>query len=209
MADFEFDLSELDTEADLAEARSPIRKPSSQSSFKPRPAPGTPNAVTQGQLEAALARVDSKIKTVADGVSTINARLASTASATKKELEKEKKAIDNTGKDLSSKLGLSALLPALLPPRVQLPNVVVPTGALGNAGGPVYLGFQGQQAVPPATGSGPMDLRARPGLLELLLPIFLMTGSGSGGDSTGGFDNNTMMLLVLVLALGDRPHGLI
>jgi hypothetical protein len=213
MAEFEFDLSELDSEADSAEGRAPVRRPSSQSSFKPRPAAGAPNAVTQGQLEAALARVDGKIKTVADGVATINARLASTASATKKELEKEKKTIDNTGKDLSSKLGISSLLPALLPPRVQVPNVVIPQGTTIPAPGitgattaPLYLGFNGQQAAASATGS--MDVRARPGLLELLLPILLMTGSGSGSDGASGFDNNMMMLLVLALALGDRPQGL-
>jgi hypothetical protein len=210
MAEFEFDLSELDAEADSAEGRAPVRRPSSQSSFKPRPAAGAPNAVTQAQLEAALARVDGKIKTVADGVATINARLASTASATKRELEKEKKTIDNTGKDLSSKLGISALLPALLPPRFKLPDVVIPSGTnipgWGTTSQAAYLGFNGQQATPSATTS--MDVRAHPGLLELLLPILLMTGSGSGGDSASGFDNNMMMLLVLVLALGDRPHGL-
>jgi hypothetical protein len=220
MAEFEFDLSELDSEADSAEARAPVRRPSSQSSFKPRPAAGAPNAVTQAQLEAALARVDSKIKTVADGVSTINARLASTASATKRELEKEKKSIDNTGKDLNSKLGISALFPALLPPKVKVPDVVIPPGTVfpgistSATTAPVYLPFQNQQQGATLSSSGTIpaggsiDVRAHPGLLELLLPFLLMTGSGSGSDGASGFDNNMMMLLILVLALGERPQGL-
>src|SRR5215475_14529114 len=106
MADYELDLSELDSdaaEADLSEKAAP-KRPSSQSSYKPRPSAGTPQAVTQAQLEAALSRVDGKIKTVADGVSTISSRVNSLASAAKKEADQRKKSTDNTNKDLNSKL---------------------------------------------------------------------------------------------------------
>lgn len=117
MADYELDLSELDDafEADLSEKAAP-KRPSPQSSYKPRPNTGMPQGVTQAQLEAALARVDGKIKTVADGVSTISSRINSLAGAAKKEAETRKKTTDNTSKDLNSKLQMLALLPLLVQP---------------------------------------------------------------------------------------------
>src|ERR1700679_920277 len=133
MADYEFDLSELDSEADYSE-KAP-KRPSSQPSFKSRPPSGTPSAVTQAQLEAALSRVDGKIKTVAGGVSTINSRLASIASATKKEVEERKKNLDNTNKDLNSKLMMLAILPALVQPTFTAPAVQIPSGTLIPAAG--------------------------------------------------------------------------
>src|SRR5437899_2659036 len=112
----EYETVELfESESEAAE-RAPVRRPSSQPSFRPRPAPGAPNAVTQAQLEAALARVDGKIKTVADGVATINSRATATASLAKKEVTDRKKAEDGLGKDLNQKLQLLALLPLLLQP---------------------------------------------------------------------------------------------
>src|SRR5580704_12999349 len=113
MAEYDFELEELDSEGEFSEKAAPKRPPSS-SSYKPRPSGGTPPAVTQAQLEAALSRVDGKIKTVADGVSTINSRLASIASATKKEVEERKKGVDSQSKDLNQKLQMLALLPLLI-----------------------------------------------------------------------------------------------
>jgi hypothetical protein len=206
MADFELDLSELDSEADLSE-RAP-KRPSSQSSFKPRPAAGTPSGVTQAQLEAALSRVDGKIKTVADGVSTLSSRIGSLTSATKKEIDERKKTVDTTGKDLNSKLMLLAILPALTQPTYTLPQVQVPIGALGGGvpAAPINLQYA------PTTGSpsGTFDASADTNTLNLLLPLLAVAGSGFGfgtdGSSMGGFDNNSMMMLALVLALGVKGH---
>jgi hypothetical protein len=210
MADFELDLSELDSEADVSERAAP-KRPSSQPSFKPRPGPGTPSGVTQAQLEAALSRVDGKIKTVADGVSTLSSRVGSLASATKKEVDERKKTVDNTGKDMNSKLMLLALLPALTQPTYTIPPVQIPSGANlpGIPGGPTtapvplqYVPASGQAA---GVGNS-VDVSADTNTLNLLLPLLAVSGSGLGfgTDSTGGsggFDNSAMMMLVLVLAL--------
>jgi hypothetical protein len=186
MADYEFDLSELDSEADFSE-RAP-KRPSSQPSFKPRPAP-TPGGVTQAQLEAALSRVDGKIKTVADGVSTINSRLASIASATKKEIEERKKGLDGQGKDLNQKLQMLALLPLL----VQTPSSTLKTPLLDSNGNPTITAVS-----TPDTNT-----------LDTLLPLLLVSGLGgtssSGGLSLGGDGSDGgMMLLALALAFANK-----
>ena len=210
MADFELDLSELDSEADLAERAVP-KRPSSQPSFKPRPAPGTPSGVTQAQLEAALSRVDNKIKTVADGVSTLSSRFGSIASATKKEVDERKKTVDTTKKDLDSKLMLLAILPALTQSTYTIPPVQIPSGTTLPAPGVTgpttaavplqYVAASGQAAV--STGSS-VDVSADTNLLNLLLPVLAVGGGGLGfgTDSAGGSDNSSMMMLALVLALG-------
>jgi hypothetical protein len=214
MADFELDLSELDSEADLSE-RAP-KRPSSQSSFKPRPAAGTPSGVTQAQLEAALSRVDGKIKTVADGVSTLSSRIGSLTSATKKEIDERKKTVDNTSKDLNSKLMLLAILPSLTQPTYTIPAVQIPANATLTGAGAATIGTtavplqylpSGQPAA--AIGSS-VDVSPDSNTLNLLLPLLAVAGSGLGfgTDSTGsgGFDNNAMMMLALVLALGVKGH---
>jgi hypothetical protein len=188
MADYEFDLAELDSEADFSE-RAP-KRPSSQPSFKPRPAPGTPGGVTQAQLEAALSRVDGKIKTVADGVSTINSRLASIASATKKEMEERKKGLDGQGKDLNQKLQMLALLPLL----VQSPSSTLSSATpLKDSNGNTITAVS-----TPDTNT-----------LDTLLPLLLVSGMGgtssSGGLSLGGDGSDGgMMLLALALAFSNN-----
>jgi hypothetical protein len=202
MADYEFDLSELDSEGDFSE-RAP-KRPSSQPSFKPRPSPGTPAGVTQAQLEAALTRVDGKIKTVADGVSTINSRLASIASATKKEVEERKKNLDNTNKDLNSKLMMLAILPALVQPTYTIPAVQVTSPAGGFAASTTYPCQFVTSGVTGVAGANSVDVSADSNTLNTLLPLLAVAGGGMGfgGDSSSGSDTNTMMMLALVLALG-------
>jgi hypothetical protein len=187
MADYELDLSELDSEADFSE-RAP-KRPSSAPSFKPRPAPGTPSGVSQAQLEAALSRVDGKIKTVADGVSTINSRLASIASATKKEVEERKKGVDSQSKDLNQKLQMLALLPLL----IQSPSASLATGTLLDSNGNNIPAVS-----TPDTNS-----------LDTLLPLLLVSGLGGSGSSGGlglGGDGSDggIMLLALVLAFANK-----
>ena len=177
-------VGEWESESEAAEGRGrgSVRRPSSQPSFKPRPAPGTPQYVTQAQLEAALARSDGKIKTVADGVTQINTRLNGLAVAAKREAEERKKTLDSQNKDLNQKLQLMAMLPMLMTPpsvpvidtnnNVLLPNVLVPD----------------------------------PSSLNKLLPLLLVTGMGGTGGFGGGSDSSGdtgggMMMMALVLAL--------
>jgi len=209
MAD-EYELLDLEGE-DFAE-RAP-RRPSSQSSYKPRPSAGAPSGVSQAQLEAALARVDGKIKTVADGVSTISSRVNSLAAASKKEAEERKKTVENTNKDLNSKLMMLAILPALIQPTFTLPGVQIPAGAPLTAATATSIGTSAvpAQYIAPAGQPQPLagasiDISADPNTLNLMLPILAMAGSATGtpGDSSASSDTNMMMMLALVLALGVR-----
>jgi hypothetical protein len=172
---------EWESESEAAEAtrgRGNVRRPSSQPSFKPRPAPGAPQYVTQAQLEAALTRSDGKIKTVADGVTQINTRLNGLAVAAKKEADERKKTLDSQNKDINQKLQLMAMLPVLTTP----PSVTVKD-----------INNNNQNVLVPDTSS-----------LDKLLPLLLVTGMGGiggfGGDSSGD-SGSGMMMMALVLAL--------
>jgi hypothetical protein len=182
----EFEVAEWESESEAAE-RAPIKKPSPQPSFKPRPVPGTPQGVTQPQLEAALTRVDGKIKTVSDGIGTLSARVNSLATSYKKEADERKKSVEGQGKDVNQKMQLLALLPLL----IQQPSVTLKSGnALLPGGGDLT-----SVAVPD------------PSSLDALLPLLLVSGMGTsggglslGGDSGGG--DGGMLLLALALTLG-------
>jgi len=178
--------------AEAAEATRRVRKPSSASSFKPRPSAGTPMYVTQTQLQASLARVDGKIKTVSDGVSTINSRVTALAASFKKESEERKKALQSQTNDLNQKLQLLALLPVLVQP---------PTANLSG----------GILAPTPSNPSNSAVLVQDTSSLDTLLPLLLVSGLGGtsaggfslGGDSSSGSDNS-IMLLALVLAMSKQ-----
>jgi hypothetical protein len=184
LSEFLEGVGEWESESESAEARGRggVKKPSTQPSFKPRPAPGAPQYVTQAQLEAALARSDGKIKTVAEGVTQINARLNGLAVAARKEAEERKKTADAQNKDLNQKLQLMAMLPILsTPPSVPVVdaahNVLVPN------------------VLVPDTSS-----------LNKLLPLLLVTGMGGTGGFGGSGDSsgdggNGMMMMAMVLAL--------
>src|SRR5947209_6339470 len=103
---------EGESESEWAE-RQRIPKPSSKPSFQPRT---PPSYVTQVQLEAALTRVDGKIKAVTDGVSTLTSRVNTLNSTIKKENEERKKEGESQKKDLNQKVQLLALLPLLTKP---------------------------------------------------------------------------------------------
>jgi hypothetical protein len=188
--------ADFESESESAEARAPVRRPSSQSSFRPRPAPNAPAYVTQTQLEAALARSDGKIKVVADGVSTINARVASLGSAYKKEADERKKSVDSQSKDLNQKLQMLALLPML----VQAPSYSTPGVKIGATVHPL----QDASGNPITTVSGPDN-----STMDMLLPLLMVTGmGGTGGLSLGGGDSgsdgSSMMMLALVLAMANK-----
>jgi hypothetical protein len=184
--------SESESEAAEGRGRAP-KRPSSQPSFKPRQPPNAPNYVTQTQLEAALARSDGKIKTVADGVATINSRLGALAVASKKEAEARKKSVDTQSKDLNQKLQLLALLPLLVqPPVLKKP--------LDSTGHPLLE----------ADGVTPIKALVAPdkSTLDALLPLLMVTGMGSPGGGGLGFGDgsgdNSMMMLALVLAMSGK-----
>jgi hypothetical protein len=166
-------------------------KPSSKPSFKPRPTQATPMYVTQPQLEAALTRVDGKIKTVSEGVSTINSRLASLAAAAKKEAEERKKTTESQGKDLNQKLMMLAILPALVQPTFNIPaqNITLTAAQTGGTG-----------AITTAvTIPGQSNISSTSTALTAMLPVLAIAGTGTDGGF--GSDNSTMMMMALAVAL--------
>jgi hypothetical protein len=177
-----FEMGEGESESEWLE-RLRFPKPSTKPSFQRRT---PPSFVTQVQLEAALARVDGKIKTVSDGVSTLTARVNTLNSTIKKENEERKKEIDGQKKDLNQKVQLLALLPLLIKP----PTYTIAAKAIDPIGN-----------LPAAA----VTLSADPGgSLNALLPLLLVSGFGtsSGGLGLGGDSgsDNSLMLLALVLA---------
>jgi hypothetical protein len=185
---------ESESESEAAEGRGgrAPKRPSSQPSFKPRQPPSAANYVTQTQLEAALSRSDAKIKTVADGVSTINSRLASLAVASKKEADARKKSVDTQSKDLNQKLQMLALLPMLVQPPVI-------KGPLDSTKAPLLE----------ADGVTPIKSIVAPdkSTLDALLPLLMVTGMGSPGGGIGlgdGSGDSSMMMLALVLAMSNK-----
>jgi hypothetical protein len=193
MAEYDFELEELDSEAEFSEKAAPKRPPST-SSYKARPSGGTPPAVTQAQLEAALSRVDGKIKTVADGVSTISSRVNALGATAKKEAEARKKGVDNTNKDINQKLQLLALLPLLVQPSVA--NI--------GGSGVTLTDSSGAAITTPAK----IALADPNSTLDSILPLLLVSGLGSSSTSGGlsldgsGSDGG-MLLLALALAFAN------
>jgi hypothetical protein len=187
---------ESESQSEFAE-RNPVRRPSPRPSFQRRPS-ATPSYVTQVQLEAALTRVDGKIKTVSDGVSTINSRLSAIAAAAKKESEERKKEMQAQKGDLGGKLQMLALLPLLVPPTLTQTSLTsLGVATIDGKGNPV-LGTSPGAASAPLTAS----------TLSALLPLLLVGGMGgsggfgsSGGSgSDGGMDMGTMLILALALS---------
>jgi len=196
---------ESESESEFAE-RSRIPRPSQKPSFQRRPSP-TPSYVTQVQLEAALARVDGKVKTVADGVSTINSRLSALAAAAKKEAEERKKEALAQKNDLGGKLQMLALLPLLIKPAINLQtsNLTALGASIKDASGTVTQPTATATTTPLATTTD---------TLTTLLPLLLVGGIGGsgglGGGSGSGSDGGAMdmgTMLVLALALANKPLG--
>ncbi|PSB14142.1 hypothetical protein C7B76_17275 [filamentous cyanobacterium CCP2] len=156
--------------------------------YRPRP---TSQYVTQPQLQAALARVGSQIKTNADAIKTNSNRInAVSAEQTRqvgllrKEVSERKKQGEMIKQDTRQKLELLALLPALSRPPAETITVR------------------------DRDNENPRDVRVLTesnDSLSLLLPLLLvggLGGLGGSGTGSGGSDSSTMLLLVLALSGG-------
>jgi X-X-X-Leu-X-X-Gly heptad repeat protein len=157
-----------------------VPTPNPTSSMPRRP---TGNHVTEGQLNAAVDKLDGKITTLSNGVKTLETRTNTVASeqdrmgsAFRKEVEERKKALDAVQKDLQSTKMMSLLLPML----TQKPVTVATAG-----GGSTQVLTQ------------PNDS------LTTLLPFMLLMGNNSGGSSgSGGMfggDSSSMMMMMVLL----------
>jgi hypothetical protein len=205
--------SESESEAAEGRGRAP-KRPSSAPSFRPRQPPNTPNYVTQTQLEAALARSDAKIKTVADGVSTINTRLGALIAASKKEAGERKKSVDTQSKDLNQKLQLLALLPLLVsPPVAKHPQITLPSTPIAVVGGTGTITLPSTPLLLSDDSGNQIKSVSKPdkSTLDALLPLLMVSGMGtsSGGMGFGGdgAGDSSMMMLALVLAMSNKQSG--
>ncbi len=155
-----------------------------QNLFRPRP---TAQYVTQAQLETALARVGSQIRTNSTAISQLGTRAAAATAAVKKETTDRRKDTEKIKNSLSQTQQLAAILPLLSQPKTLPYPPAASGGTDANLVGQTLL----------VDGSN---------TLNLLLPLLLLTSVGDGGAGGGGLfggtgSDNTMMMLVLVLAL--------
>lgn len=160
--------------------RPPVRTPSRQSSFAARP---TGQAASQTQVQSAARNLDSKIETLSNAVKALETRVNGVAADTqrvgavvKKEVDERKKSNDAIRGDLQQTKVLGAILPMLSQSSVEIrevDNEGVPTGRT-------------QKVLAPSTNP-----------IASMLPIFLLLGSGSGGDGAkGGFGDGILPLLI-------------
>ncbi len=174
---------ESEQESEFAERRRGVQRPSTKPSFQQRPT--TVSYVTQVQLEAALSRVDGKIKTVSDSTAAINSRVNTIAAAAKKENEDRKKELEAQKKDFNGKVQLLALLPLLV-----RPASITTAAAVDN--------------IP----AGSKVLVESSDSLTALLPLLLIGGMGGGSGGLGlggdGSSDSSLLILALVLGLGKR-----
>lgn len=189
LEDFEYDESDESDESDLSERRrrrwNRPRTASGGRLYQPRP---MSQYVTQTQLQTALTRVGSQIKTNADAIKTVNVRVNSVSSEQsrqtallKKEISERKKQDIASKRDVQQKLQLLLLLPLLIKPSSK--EITLENGEKVNV------------------------LVESNDTLSLLLPLLLIGGLGgegtslSGGGGTGGIDS-TMLILILALSGG-------
>ena len=163
-----------------APRRPPVRTPSRQSSFAPRP---TTTSATQTQVQSAARNLDSKIETLSNAVKALEGRVngvsadqVRTTAALKKEIDDRKKVTEVIRADVQQTKVLGALLPLVGQSTVEIREV----DAEGQATGKV------QKVLAPPTNP-----------IATMLPIFLLLGSGTGGDGArGGFGDGILPLLI-------------
>jgi hypothetical protein len=154
--------------------------------YSPRP---QSQYVTQAQLQTALAKVGSQVRTNSNAISQFGSRLSSTTASLKKEAVDRKKDLNAVKSNLSQTQQMTAILPLLTQPQSVLDN---------DAGS----SLNGQNVLVASNNS-----------LNLLLPLLLLTSIGGDGSSSsggcgqfggGGGDNSTLLMLALVLGLGSK-----
>lgn len=178
--------------------RPPPRTAPGSGMFQPRPqtsAAGGANYVTQPQLQTALARVGEQIKTNSEAIKTLSARANTLAAEQERQAAVLKRETERSRRDLRRVSEMSALLPLISKPKSQ--TITIPSvPADVNAGIP---------AVPAKEVKVLVDSDDS---LSTLLPFMMMGGiggsGGSGGGLMGGGEDNSMMFLVLALAMGKK-----
>lgn len=182
--DLETILEAYDTE-DYGEAgfrRGPVRTPSRQSSFAPRP---TGVAASQSQVQSAARNLDSKIETLSNAVKALDTRVNGIAAdqqrigtALKKEVEERKKTGDGVRADLQQTKVLGALLPMISTKTVEL-------NELNASGEP--------------TGNKQKVLAPPDNAFASFLPFLIAMSPSGDGAKAGPFGDPTMLLLFAIL----------
>lgn len=184
----EFDESDERSRRGGRRNQQPLRTPSPQSSFQPRP---SQNYVTQAQLQAAVKTLDGKITTLASNVKTLETRTNSVAAeqdrvaaSLRKEIEERKKGSEGIRRDLQQTKTLSVLLPFMTQKVQELP----------------LLDKDGRE-------TGKVKVLTQPDdSMRTMLPFLLLMGGGTSSETSGGgglMGDNTMMLMMAVM-LSDR-----
>ena len=181
--EFEEELEESDLD-EMIESRRRGRRPrtaSGRNLATPRP---QGNYVTQAQLATAMAKVSEQIQTNSRAIATVNTRVEAVAAqqekhvaAIRKEIAERKKQDETQRKNFQQQFMLFALLPLLNKPKTREITI-------------------GDEKIKVFVDEGDS--------LNDILPLLLISGGGLGGGSGGdsGYDN-TMMPLLLVMALRD------
>jgi len=173
------DIDESDEEFDDERSRRPFRAkvPTGKGLFKARHAQGAQgNAVTQGQLQEALARVGGQIKAESDAVKALSARVNTLDT----DVAKTRKVVGSTRKEAANSRMMS-ILPLLLqkPPELTITRTS------------------------PTDANSPVKDVAIKSSSDNLLPLILLMGmGGTGGDNGKGSDDNSMLMMALVLSGG-------
>jgi hypothetical protein len=156
--------------------------------YSPRP---QTQYVTQAQLQTALAKVGSQVRTNSNAISQVGSRVSAATMTLKKESSDRKKDLTAVKSNLSQTQQMAAILPLLTQPQ----HITV--GAdLKDATGSTQIK------------SGTELLVDGNNTTNLLLPMLLLTsvgdgsGTGGGGLFGGGGDNSSLLMLALVLGLG-------
>jgi hypothetical protein len=159
--------------------RGPVRTPTRQSSFAPRP-PAAP--ASQSQVQAAAKNLDTKIDTLSNAVKTLETRtngLAAeqerTAVALRKEMAERKKSADGIRGDLQQTKTLGVLLPFITQKQVTIQN---------------------------AEGNDVKVLAPVENQLAGMLPLLLLLSPSGGADGTKGPFGDTMGVVLLASVLG-------
>ena len=159
---WDFDSESLDSMENARRRRGPIRPvPAARglNAFRPRPNAGASGAVTQAQLQAALARVRTEVTANANGIKTLDGRVRTVVADQQRFETSTRKQVDKLRSDLKTTQTISALVPLIAPPGSKFGNVA----PLVHLIGPDLMGGSGS-----ASGTG---------------------GSNTGGILGGGSNN--------------------